>query len=214
MFLYEETKYTPVLPADPHVLTTRKPSEVHDLRSYDTKDDPKAVHSITLAGSAETPIPLKRKSYVQRLSLSTTSPGGFVMLLRHIYQPFVVLFTLPAVAWTALIYGNILMWFSLILSTMSIYMTLPPYNFSSSGIGLMNLPPFIGAALGSVYGGPFSDWLIVRLAKRNHGIFEPEMRLWLALPAIVLTPGAIAMFGLCMAAVSDSHSNKYIPYRI
>jgi len=41
-----------------------------------------------------------------------------------------------------------------------------------------------------------NDWLIIRLSRRNKGIYEPEMRLWSALPAVVILPGSILMFGL------------------
>lgn len=66
----------------------------------------------------------------------------------------------------------------------------------------MNLAPFIGSVLGSAYGGPLSDFHIIRLSKRNNGIYEPEMRFWLTLPWIVLTPLSLLMFGLCLTHVS------------
>lgn len=28
--------------------------------------------------------------------------------------------------------------------------------------------------------GPVSDWLVLHLAKRNDGIYEPEMRFWVS----------------------------------
>lgn len=77
----------------------------------------------------------------------------------------------------------------------------------------MNLAPFIGSCLGSVYGGPLSDFHILRLSQRNKGIYEPEMRFWLALPWIVVTPLSLLMFGLCLAHVSlflASHPD-YLP---
>lgn len=63
----------------------------------------------------------------------------------------------------------------------------------------MNLPPFIGGIFESIHGGLLSDWLIIRLSRKNKGIYEPEMRLWLSLPAIITLPGSILMFGLPMA---------------
>jgi hypothetical protein len=97
-----------------------------------------------------------------------------------------------------LVYGSLLAWFSVVVSAYSIYFYYPPYNFSAAGVGLMNLAPFIGGIFGSLYGGLFNDWLIIRLSRRNKGIYEPEMRLWPALPAIFILPGSILMFGLPM----------------
>lgn len=82
----------------------------------------------------------------------------------------------------------------------SIYFTLPPYNFTSDGIGLLNLAPFVGGVIGSVYSGLVVDKSIIWLSHRNGGIFEPEMRLWSALPGVVLMPLSILMFGLATAA--------------
>lgn len=111
-------------------------------------------------------------------------------------MPFVIVLTFPAFTYAAIIYGSLLAWFSVVVSVYSGYFILPPYNFSAVGVGLMNLPPFIGSVIGSVYGGLLSDWLIVRLSRRNNGIYEPEMRLWLALPAVFILPGSLLFFGL------------------
>ncbi|KAK3726133.1 hypothetical protein LTR37_000281 [Vermiconidia calcicola] len=144
---------------------------------------------------------IPRKTYLQRLAVFPKGSfhGGWSTFFRHSYQPFVILFTFPAVTYTALIYGTILAWFSVIVNVYSIYMTLPPYNFTSAGIGLMNLPPFIGGVVGSIYGGVLNDWVAVRLARRNNGIFEPEMRLWVALPPILILPASILLFGISTA---------------
>jgi len=143
---------------------------------------------------------IPRKTYLQRMRFTTTSPGGPAMFLKHVYHPFIILFTFPAFTYTALIYGSLLAWFSVIVSTYSSYFTYPPYNFSSVGVGLMNLPPFIGGLIGSAYGGLLSDYMIVYLSRRNGGIYEPEMRLWLALPAVIITPCSIILFGLTFTA--------------
>jgi hypothetical protein len=53
---------------------------------------------------------------------------------------------------------------------------------------------FIGLILGTLFSelfcsGRLSDWLVVKLAKKNDGEKSPEMRLWLAYPACVVTAG-------------------------
>lgn len=66
----------------------------------------------------------------------------------------------------------------------------------------MNIAPFIGAVLGFPFGGLLSDKSILWLSKRNGGIYEPEMELWLALPIAIISPAGILMFGLGLAYVS------------
>lgn len=151
---------------------------------------------------------IKPNTYRQRMRLITPTPGTFLEFIRHVYQPFIALLTIPGIAWAAMIFGSLLAWFSVLLNAMSIYMTYQPYNFSPMDVGLMNLAPFIGSIIGSVYGGAPCDYLIKKLAKRNGGIYEPEMRLWLVLPAVVLTPLSLIFFGLCLVHVSPKHVGR------
>jgi hypothetical protein len=117
-----------------------------------------------------------------------------------------VLATIPAVAFTALQYGSVLAWFAVLATTQAVIFVEPPYNFSPSGIGLLSLPAFIGSLFGVVYGGPLSDMSILFFTKRNKGIYEPEMRLYMnALPAL-LGPAGIWLFGYSAMAVSAVHS--------
>ncbi|KAF8852516.1 MFS general substrate transporter [Acephala macrosclerotiorum] len=61
------------------------------------------------------------------------------------------------------------------------------------------LGSFIGCILGAVYGGIFADGMILRLARRNGGFYEPEMRLrQLQVPSLVM-PAWVVMFGLTIA---------------
>lgn len=66
----------------------------------------------------------------------------------------------------------------------------------------MSLGPFVGNFLGSVYGGVLGDWVVVKLAKRNRGIFEPEMRLYILLLPALLMGGGLVFFGISADNVS------------
>lgn len=138
---------------------------------------------------------MPRKTYLQRLSFTATTPGPFKLFLRHAYQPFQILFTIPGVAYMSLVYAVLLAWSTVMAAALATYMILPPYNFNSTQIGLMNLAPFIGNTLGSLICGPLSDWAILRLAKRKHGIYEPEMRLWIFVPFIPFQVAGAFWFG-------------------
>jgi hypothetical protein len=138
------------------------------------------------------------KSYRERMAWLTVTSES---MWPHFYQPIVTLFTFPAVAYAALTYGSTLAWFAIMTSLQASYMLYPPYNFNAIGVGLMNVAPFVGAMLGFPVGGWLSDKSILWLSKKNGGIYEPEMRLWLALPCAILIPGSILMFGLGLAHV-------------
>ena len=141
------------------------------------------------------------KGYQERLRFytnSSNSTGGFWV---HFYQPFLILCLFPAVAFTALQYGFSLCVLSILAVTQADLFVLPPYNFSSIGIGNLNIAPAIGAILGSLYGGPLNDWAVVRLAKRNGGIYEPEMRLYLFFLPGICMPIGIFWYGFTTAKV-------------
>lgn len=63
----------------------------------------------------------------------------------------------------------------------------------------MSLPAFIGLTLGTIVAGPLSDWWILFCARRNNGIYEPEMRLWVMVPFIPFVPAGAFMFGFGLA---------------
>lgn len=54
--------------------------------------------------------------------------------------------------------------------------------------GLLFLGLLLGTLVAEVFcSGSLSDYIVARLARKNHGVRVPEMRLWLAYPAIVFT---------------------------
>lgn len=85
--------------------------------------------------------------------------------------------------------------------TESIYFSGDPYDFSTIGIGLLNIPPFIGSIVAAFYAGPLSDWSIIWLAKRNEGVYEPEMRLYLIVFPVIIGPIGMFTYGYTLAKV-------------
>ncbi|KAJ5689554.1 hypothetical protein N7462_003946 [Penicillium macrosclerotiorum] len=173
--------------------------------SNDVKKDPEAP-STQDTDDAQTQKPrvetigidysIPKKSYWEKLPLWTNSPMSFGQLVKHSYQPFLIMFSIPAVFFMALEYGIMTACTTVPVTTLSSVMTLPPYNFGAAQIGLMGLPPFIGTSLATVISGPLSDSIVLWMAKRNGGVFEPEMRLWLCLAFTPLVPAGLFMFGI------------------
>jgi len=215
IFTYEETKFT----SQTQTLNGIEPDKQQDRRAANGAergssvtekpvqnektiaptspvevDEPPATSDVSLTRTHINPS-IPRKTYLQKLSLTTTSLGGFAKFARHSYQPFQILFTIPAVAYMSLVYGFMIAWSTTQTTTLSSYMTLPPYNFDAAAIGLMSLPAFIGISLGSLVCGPLADRVILVLARRNGGIYEPEMRLWVMAPFVPFVPAGALMFG-------------------
>ena len=71
--------------------------------------------------------------------------------------------------------------------------TAPPYNFSVGETGLISLSPFILCIIGEVISGPLNDYICLRLARRNHGVYEPEFRL--VLMSVVVVLGVTGFYG-------------------
>lgn len=110
------------------------------------------------------------------------------------YRPFLMI-GFPAIIWGGMCYGAQMMWLSLMVTTQSEIFT-TYYGFSTSSTGLTNLAPLAGSFIGMIYGGPFVDWLSIKLAKRNNGVLEAEFRLWaMVLPTLVNGAGLLA-YGL------------------
>ncbi|OKL61002.1 hypothetical protein UA08_03674 [Talaromyces atroroseus] len=197
LLLCEETKYVPVLnqSSAEDVTISAVPDKVPttDSSSIKKKDPEEARYTIHNRPVIDANIP--RKSYWQRLSLSARSPGGFRTFGRHMFQPFVLITCFPGILYVALSYGVLVALQNAQSTTLSSRLTEPPYNFSSSGIGLIGLAPFVGVTIGSFIVGEVSDRWIVHLARRNNGIYEPETRLWLIIPFLPLVLAGSLLFG-------------------
>ncbi|KAM5350334.1 hypothetical protein ACJ41O_006839 [Fusarium nematophilum] len=203
-FFLEETKYTPP-PLTGQSLTTDDQQPVHRINSITkppvpttlNKDEEDVLAHHQRLVEIDTSIPIN--SYRQRYALWTPNKHASRSIWRDMYEPFQILAVFPAVMFAALQYGWSIAMLAILAVTQSALYSVPPYSFSAAGVGNMNLPPFIGALLGSLFGGPLVDYTIVQIAKRRGGIYEPETRLWLFLvPGLSMTIGCL-MYGLTIA---------------
>lgn len=203
VLFYEETKYIPCMSQAEAPLEVLDENTASATKSDEPtiKSDDGAVASRGDDGRArarrgswiDAAIPIK--TYRQRHALYSNTPGDFMTMFRHTWQPFQCLALFPAVAFAALQYGCILAWFSLNVTMIAEVFPGPPFYYGSNMIGLMGLPGFIGSAVASIYSGPCCDLYIVWKTKRNGGIFEPEMRLVLCLFPGLVGPAGLIIFG-------------------
>lgn len=200
VFFFEESKYLPVYNGQRPTTESRFCPNLADPSTDGEKKTTggNKCDRDTVTDRIMTTPQFVPKTYWQRMALITKTDEP---IWHHFFQPFVVLFSFPAVTYCAVTYGATLAWFAIMTSVQATYLLEPPYNFNAIGIGLMNIAPFVGAVMGFPFGGYLSDKSTMWLANRNNGIYEPEMRLWIALPLAIITPGGILMFGLGLAHV-------------
>lgn len=143
------------------------------------------------------------KPYVDKIKLLRTAdlkkPNR---LAGMILRPLIFL-TFPVIFYAGFSYGSNLVWFNVLNGTASLVLAGPPYNFAASMVGVSYVSPLLGVAVGSLYTGPIGDRIVLWMARRNHGILEPEHRLWLFTPSLLLIPGGLILWGV--GAANEVH---------
>jgi MFS family permease len=133
------------------------------------------------------------KTFVQKLSIWQPSPGQS-MLQRAIRS--LRYLGWPAIFYAGFSYGSYLIWFNVLNATSSIILGGAPYNFSASMVGLSYVSCVIGVIIGAFFSGKVSDWLTIRLARRNDGIMEAEHRLWPFAVCLIAVPSFLILWGV------------------
>lgn len=180
-FCCEETNYNRAIPAE----------SIQGI-------DPKGEDSSKEGSTIQPPVPsdasgAHKKSYAERLSIWQPSPGHnmFVRAKRSLtYLGW------PVIFYAGFSYGSYLIWFNVLNATASIILGGPPYNFKASMVGLSYVSCCIGVVVGSIVSGRLSDWLTIKLARRNGGIMEAEHRLWPFAICLVMVPGSLILWGV------------------
>ncbi|RMZ88366.1 hypothetical protein DV736_g4411, partial [Chaetothyriales sp. CBS 134916] len=125
-------------------------------------------------------------------------PGTFSCpnrLVGMVTRPLIFL-TFPVIAYSGFSYGSNLVWFNVLNGTASLILSSPPYNFAPSIVGVAYVAPLIGVFIAASYTGNFGSWFVVRMARWNKGIMEPEHRLWLFCASLVLIPLGLLLWGV------------------
>ena len=152
---------------------------------------PNEIQTVSLQSEPEAlPNPVERivghgaPSLSQRFSVFP-KPDLYALkfIWRDLIAPLSIAFY-PIILWASMAMGFAANCILNLNITQSQVFGAPPYNFSPSAVGLVNLAFVGGAAIGLMTAGPLSDWVSMRSTKRNQGIREPEMRLPALLPYI------------------------------
>jgi hypothetical protein len=113
---------------------------------------------------------------------------------RSFLQPFPVMI-IPTVVFATVIHGTFLTW--IISSTIIQHQLLlfPPYNVQPNILSYLTLPGSVVNLITALCAGGLSDWLIQFCARKNNGIYEPEFRLFMLIPATICTSAGFAILG-------------------
>ncbi|KAJ5974088.1 hypothetical protein N7481_011298 [Penicillium waksmanii] len=142
-----------------------------------------------------------KKPYIKKLSLLGPKQKQNTMF-RQLWQSLYYL-SWPVIFYAGFSYGSYLVLFNILNGTASIILGGPPYNFQSSMVGVSYVACCLGVTLGSLFTGRFSDWLTVKLARRNGGVMEAEHRLWPFAANLILVPGSLLLWGV--GAANEIH---------
>ncbi|KAF2851449.1 MFS transporter-like protein [Plenodomus tracheiphilus IPT5] len=136
----------------------------------------------------------QKDTYSQKLRIfrGRLSPESF---WKNAWKP-VPLIAYPAVLFSTVVYGSYFTWL-LTISVLSVSIfSAPPYALGPAQVGLTNLPLLLVSLIGSPLSGWSADAIAKFMARRNNGIFEPEFRLVLMIPATIFATIGFLGFGI------------------
>ncbi|ORY71486.1 major facilitator superfamily domain-containing protein [Pseudomassariella vexata] len=185
-FFMEETNYDRRTVG---VVSTSPPS---GEKEYGVKSTP-AADAIFIATIKAESSATSTKTFWQKLAVFD-KPRPFMMYYRA-WQSLKLL-SWPVVFYSGFSYGTYLIYFNILNATSSIILGSPPYNFSAAMVGLSYISCMIGVIAASALTGVFSDRFVIRLARKNNGISEPEHRLWIFAVSAMVIPSSLILWGV------------------
>ncbi|KAK3687619.1 major facilitator superfamily domain-containing protein [Podospora appendiculata] len=154
--------------------------------------------------------PVKPKmSYWQSLALFNgrkTNESFWKLLLRPL-----PLFFQPAFLWACLIQGLLIGWTVFIGVIMAQFFMGPPLWWDEVNSGYAYTGAFVGAIIGFIIAGLLSDWSARYLTKLNGGIYEPEFRIVLVIPQMILGCAGLFGWGVTVDGLLKGEYSFYVP---
>ncbi|OQO00071.1 hypothetical protein B0A48_14274 [Cryoendolithus antarcticus] len=197
IFTLEETAFERDNILSGHLISPANPSltEEGEKQAFNAaQGSPENGYPDELPGATD-----PKKPYWKSIALVTPAPNlvgfGFKQYFVRLFNTLRV-FYFPAVLYSGLQWGAQDAWLSFYLTVQQDNWYDAPWYYSDQAVSIMNVPTLIGAIIGCVYGGWFSDYFMQWMAKRRGGISEAEDRLWLMLPSGLVNPAGLMLFGI------------------
>lgn len=208
IFLHPETKYardsTLITSGGSMILQKQKMGGLDELADVEqiesipenlTEADDSAGGSSESLSAIDPHLGRGRPSRHQFRLIQAKDKKALSQVSRHVFTPFQLL-SFPIVLFGAWMLAGHAWGLLLVNYVQSITLTAPPYEFSSSQVGLSNLALACGGSLGVLTAGPMSDWVAMYRTRRNGGVREPEMRLIAMIPFIAVSIIAFVFVGV------------------
>jgi MFS family permease len=132
-----------------------------------------------------------KATFAQSLALFNgrkTDEKFWKLLLR----PFPLFFQ-PAFFWACLIQGLMIGWTVFIGVILAQFFLATPLWWGEEKTGYAYTAAFIGAIIGFIIAGGLSDWSARVMTRMNGGVYEPEFRIVLVIPQMIL--GCAGLYG-------------------
>lgn len=192
--LLAKDELTKVLPKEQEngvAAVTRKEDHEGEIYAVETHETGQAKNQgETVEARVDNAIPQKA-SFAQSLALFNgrkTDEQFWKLLLRPL-----PLFLQPAFLWACLIQGCMIGWTVFIGVILAQFFLATPLWWNEVQTGYAYTAAFIGALIGFVIAGILSDWSAKLMTKWNNGVYEPEFRIVLVIPQMIL--GCAGLYG-------------------
>jgi MFS family permease len=179
----------------PQVTAPGQDRDTTGLDNIDAKD-------ATSLDSSEKGITARRTQPVKATFLQSLAPFNGRKTDESFWKLFLRPFPLffhPAIFWGMLIQGTLIGWTVFLGIVLAAIMLGPPLFFNQVKTGYMYTGAFIGALVGFLIAGIMSDMIPQWLTRRNGGRYEPEFRLVVVIPQLVLGCAGLYGFGITAA---------------
>ena len=166
---------------------TKSLAETKARSERDTED-------VTNRGSTTNQEVPKKMSYIQSLkpfSGRKTDDSFWKLFLR----PF-PLFAHPAILWACLTQGTLIGWTVFIGTMLGAIFLGAPLWWDDVHTGYAYSGPLVGAVLGFLVVGGLADWSAKFMTRHNNGVYEPEFRIVLVIPQLIIGSAGVFGFGI------------------
>ncbi|EED13270.1 MFS transporter, putative [Talaromyces stipitatus ATCC 10500] len=175
-------------------LPTTQPENIEQnvpLREVNKKEQPETMTRQVTTG--EGVMDLLPRNYWQVLVPIHRFEQDKTSWFQYFRRPF-YLFLFPNIIVASVIFAFACTAGIVSFNTISEIMTEDPYNWGTGSTGLMFLAALVGSFIG-MGTGSLGDRIVIRLARRNNGYKEPEMRLWTLVFSFIYGAVGYMMYG-------------------